>query len=265
MPSGALDAISEQFGVSDRVHLILLNSLYMVGYVLGPLIFGPLSEYIGRRPVLIGTFLGYMVFMLLCSAAPNYGALLAFRLLCGISAAAPTTVIGGLYSDILDNPSVRGNAMALYMTVTTIGPLIGPLISGFASQISWRWPFWIATMIAALGIPLVLTIPETFAPVLHNKDVRRRLENSQGMTGDDEKLELHPFNIRKIFLRPMKLLVTEPILLSTSAYLTLAYAVFYLMFQAYPVVFQGKTVSDHFLRGNEAKSKHILTLLHRLL
>ncbi|KAH7188844.1 major facilitator superfamily domain-containing protein [Fusarium flagelliforme] len=246
MPSGALDIIAEKFNVTDPVYLILLNSLYMVGYVLGPLLFGPLSEYIGRRPVLIGTYLGYILFTFLASVSPNYAALLVFRLLCGINAAAPTTVIGGLYADILDNPSIRGNAMALYMTVTTIGPLIGPIVSGFSSPISWRWPFWIAGMMAVAGLPLVLTIPETYAPVLHNKMVKAHIKRRQKErkknrveNNDEEPLELKPFNVRKIFFRPMKLLFTEPILASTSIYLTLAYSVFYLMFQAYPRVFQG--------------------------
>lgn len=239
MPSGALDSIAEHFGVSNRVHLILLTSLYMVGYVLGPLLFGPLSEYIGRRPVLIGTFMGYFVFMLACSGAPNYPSLLVFRLLCGVNAAAPTTVIGGLYADILDNPSERGSAMALYMTVTTLGPLTGPIISGYSSQTSWRWPFWAATLIAAPGLPVVLTIPETFAPVLHNKEVLRRMKSGDG--SGETMTQLHPFDVRKIFLRPVTLLATEPILLSTSLYLALAYAIMYLMFQAFPIVFQ-----DHY-------------------
>lgn len=237
MPSGALDAISAHFGVTDRIHLILLNSLFMVGYVIGPLVFAPLSEYIGRRPVLIGTFLGYLVFMLACSGAPNYPALLVFRLLCGINAAAPTSVLGGLYADIFDDASIRGNAMALYMTVTTIGPLIGPIISGFSSQISWRWPFWIAGMIATSGLPLVLTLPETYAPILYNKAVMKRQKHGSDVERG-QQLELKPFDVQKIFLRPVTLLVTEPILFCTSAYLALAYAVFYLLFQAYPVIFQ---------------------------
>ncbi|KAK1983970.1 major facilitator superfamily transporter [Colletotrichum cereale] len=239
MPSGALDAISENFGVSNRVHLILLNSLFMCGYVLGPLLFGPLSEYIGRRPVLIGTYLGYFVFMLACSGAPNYPALLVFRLLSGINAAAPMTVIGGLYADVLDNPAVRGNAMAVYVSVTTVGPLIGPIVSGFSSPVSWRWPFWIAGIMAACGLPLVLTLPETYAPVLHNKPAKRQSKSNNSLRERQQQFELKPFEVRKIFLRPMKLLFTEPILLFTSAYLTLAYAVFYLLFQAYPVIFQG--------------------------
>ncbi|KKY35199.1 putative major facilitator superfamily transporter [Diaporthe ampelina] len=223
MPSGALDAISTYFGVTDRIHLILLNSLFMVGYVIGPLVLAPLSEYIGRRPVLIGTFLGYLVFMLACSGAPNYPTLLAFRLLCGINAAAPTSVLGGLYADIFDDPSVRGIAIALYMTVTTVGPLIGPIISGFSSQMSWRWPFWIAGMIATVGLPIVLALPETYAPVLHNRAIMKRLKKHGADVERGQHLELKPFDVQKIFLRPVTLLVTEPILFCTSAYLALAF------------------------------------------
>ena len=244
MPSGALDAIAEQFKVSQKLHLTLLNSLYMIGYVLGPLIFGPLSEYIGRRPVMIGTFLGYLAFMLACSGAPTYGTLLALRLLCGINAAAPTTVISGLYADILDNPSHRGFALSMYMTVTTFGPMFGPIISGYSSPASWRWPSWAAGLIAAPGLPIVLTIPETYAPVLYNKMIQERVKNGNHASGG-QSTEPQPFNVRKIFLRPMTLLVTEPILFSTAIYLALAYSVFYLLFQAYPIVYQGVCVSRH--------------------
>lgn len=228
--------------MTSRVHLTLLNSLYMCGYVVGPLLFGPLSEYVGRRPVLVGTFLGYLVFMLLCSAAPTYPVLLLFRLLGGINAAAPTAVISGLYSDIMDDPSQRGTALAIYMSITSVGPCLAPIISGFTSQVSWRWPFWAAALIAAPSLPIVLTLPETFAPVLNREAIRAKVdaEAKQGAV----MAEIDPFSARRVFLRPITMMVTEPILLFTSLYLTLIYAIAYLMYQAYPIVFQGKSLRD---------------------
>jgi MFS family permease len=95
MSSGGLDAISKHFAIFNEIDLTLLNSLTMVGFVLGPLFWGPLSEYVGRRPVLVSSYIGYVVFMLVSSVSPTYHTLLDFRLLCGISAAAPTTVISG--------------------------------------------------------------------------------------------------------------------------------------------------------------------------
>lgn len=223
--------------MTNRVHLTLLNSLYMCGFVVGPLLFGPLSEYIGRRPVLIGTFLGYLLFMLLCSVAPTFLALLLFRLLGGINAAAPTAVISGLYSDILDDPSQRGTAIAIYMCITNVGPCMAPIISGFSSQISWRWPFWAAALIATPSLPVVLTLPETFAPILNRNAIRAEIgaeaKEREGVAEND------PLGARRVFLRPFTLMATEPILLFTSLYLALIYAVAYLMYQAYPIVFQG--------------------------
>ncbi|WAO91117.1 MFS domain-containing protein [Fusarium falciforme] len=239
MPSGALNAISSHFGVYDQVQLTLLNSLNLAGFVVGPLFFGPLSEYIGRRPVMISTFFGYLVFMLACSGAPNYTALLIFRLLCGLNAAAPMAVIGGLYADVLDDPSERGTAMSLYLAISGIGPLLGPFVSGFASQASWRWAFWAAALIAVPTLPLVLTLPETFAPVLRNREIHKRRKHGVEGVEEAQMTELHPFDAREIFLRPVVMMATEPILSLSSLYLTLANSLFYISFQAYPLVFEG--------------------------
>ncbi|KAJ5573341.1 major facilitator superfamily domain-containing protein [Penicillium hetheringtonii] len=151
----------------------------MIGFVLGPLLWGPLSEYVGRKPVLLSSYTFYVTFTLVCSSSPTYGALLGFRLLCGVSAAAPTTVISGLYADILDDPSQRGLAIALFMTSNTSGALVAPTISGFASYLSWRWPFWVAGIIASPGIFLLLLIPETYAPVLLHRTARGDKETNR--------------------------------------------------------------------------------------
>lgn len=240
LPSGDVLRISEYFDVTDRVRLSLLNSMTMIGFVLGPLLWGPLSEYVGRKPVLLSSYTFYVTFTLVCSSSPTYGALLGFRLLCGVSAAAPTTVISGLYADILDDPSQRGLAIALFMTSNTSGALVAPTISGFASYLSWRWPFWVAGIIASPGIFLLLLIPETYAPVLLHRTARGRQRNESdeptGENGDFGSV----FNIRKIFLRPMTLMLSEPVLILSSVYLATVYAILYLMFQAYPMIFEGK-------------------------
>ncbi|TXC00622.1 hypothetical protein FocTR4_00009396 [Fusarium oxysporum f. sp. cubense] len=130
LPSGAASDIAKAFSVTNRLQLILINSLYMLGFAIGPLIFGPLSEHLGRRPVLVGTYLGYMVFTLCCAVSPNFTALLIFRLLCGVAAAAPNAVVGPVFADIFDHPGPRGRATAYYMCATAMVPPLGPIISG---------------------------------------------------------------------------------------------------------------------------------------
>ena len=118
LPRGAIQHISNYFGVVDEEKLVLPISLFLVGYVLGPLLYGPLSEQYGRRyPLLIGYIL-FCAFSLGCALAPNYPALLVFRLLNGMAAAAPIAIITGVYADINNDPIKRGRTMAWFMAVS---------------------------------------------------------------------------------------------------------------------------------------------------
>ncbi|CAH0047317.1 unnamed protein product, partial [Clonostachys solani] len=241
-PSGAMTVLASYFSISSRSQLALLNSLYMLGYVIGPLIWGPLSEHIGRKPVMAATYLTYVVFSIACAAAPSWPALLVFRVLCGLSAAAPNFVSSGLYADIFDQPSSRGIAMSLFMFFTSLGPFLAPLLSGTFAEMSWRWSFWIAVIISLPGVPLVIMLPETYAPVIYAKRTQGRSlfffffprpalvpENLASST---------TFSARDTFLRPFHLFFTIPKLLFSSLYTALAYAIMYLVFQAYPVIFE---------------------------
>ncbi|RAH82796.1 MFS general substrate transporter [Aspergillus japonicus CBS 114.51] len=179
LPSGASPAIAQAFQVSeDDARLVLLNSLYLVGFVVGPLFFGPLSEYLGRRPVLIATYLAFTLFTLACALAPAFEALLGFRFLCGLNASAPNAVLSGLYSDIYEDPERRGRAMAIFMFVAMAGPMAGPLVSGFTVLLSWRWVFWVALMAAGAGVPVIILLPETYLPVIILKNAMK--DCSQG-------------------------------------------------------------------------------------
>ncbi|KAH8586258.1 MFS transporter [Bisporella sp. PMI_857] len=241
LPSGAHTAIAEAFHLTSDVSLVLLNSLYLVGFTIGPLIFGPMSEFYGRQPVLISTYIGYMLCTLACALSPSYVTLVIFRLLCGMNAAAPNAIIAGLYSDIYHNPQHRGIAMASFMFITTLGPQVGPIISGFVSVVSWRWTFWVGLSITAVGLPAVLLLPETFLPA-----ILQRREKRLGRTDLPMETSSTPQNMTSVarevamtFSRPFVMTIQEPILLFSSLYLALIYAVLYLFFQAYPVIFQG--------------------------
>lgn len=109
-PSGIVADLERQFGFSQEV-AVLCISLFVAGYCLGPLLWGPLSESFGRRPIFLLTFLFYTGFQVGCALAPNTAAILIFRLLSGIFAACPLTNAGALLADVWD-PDRRGIAMA---------------------------------------------------------------------------------------------------------------------------------------------------------
>jgi len=140
---GISGQLSEAFDITDQAQLVLPTSIYLVGYVLGPLIFSPLSETFGRKIIMISTFTLYTAFSVGCALAPTWAGLIVMRFLTGVGASTPISVIGGIYADIFSTPKARGRAMTIFMAATTWGPLVGPVISGFIGVVSWRWAFGI--------------------------------------------------------------------------------------------------------------------------
>jgi len=109
----------QDFGLSRDGQKVLPTSIFLIGYCIGPLVWSPLSETIGRRSVLFWTFTVFFLGTLGCALAPNWTSLLIFRVICGTMAAAPQTVVGGVYADLFPDLRSRGRAMALYMSVCT--------------------------------------------------------------------------------------------------------------------------------------------------
>ncbi|PWY89743.1 MFS general substrate transporter [Aspergillus heteromorphus CBS 117.55] len=230
LSSGADDEIARQFAIPrDGLKMVLPTSLYMAGFAVGPLLFGPLSEHVGRKPVLVATYSIYLLFTMGCALASTFAQLLVFRFFCGLGGSAPNAVLGGLFSDIYNDPHQRGLAMSWFMFATTFPPLLGPIISGFVSTVSWRWAFWAGLIIASPGLPFLLTMPETYTPVL----LRRGGESSD----DSSKAQTQP-SMLSILGRPFAMFFQESIVFCCSMYLALVYSTLYLYFQAYPIVFQ---------------------------
>jgi MFS family permease len=89
------------------------TQLFVAGYMLGPLLWGPLSEIFGRRPIFIVTFIAYIGFQVGCALSKNTASILVFRFLGGTFAAAPLTNSGALIADIWDGDH-RGKAMSFF-------------------------------------------------------------------------------------------------------------------------------------------------------
>lgn len=121
LPSGAIDYLANYFHVTSQAQLVLPISLFLVGYVFGPIVFAPLSETYGRRGVMVITFVFFTIFTMACAVAPNWPFFLVFRLLCGITASSAIAIVGGLFADIYDDPITRGRALAFFMAVRILG------------------------------------------------------------------------------------------------------------------------------------------------
>jgi MFS family permease len=216
----------------------------MIGLSLGPLTWGPLSEHIGRRNITLATHAGLTVFTMACALAPVWAVFLVFRFLSGYMGSCIIVVSTGILADIYGDPTTRGRAFSVISGITIFGPILAPIVSGFSSTaIGWRWTFWIGLIFASVSLALsILLLPETYAPILLLRRARRLREDDPSLRVVAPR-ELEETDISKVITvvltRPVRMLFSELIVSSTCAYLALIYAIFYMSFQAFPIIFQG--------------------------
>lgn len=241
MPSGCLEGITEEFGVST-VAAGLVITLFLLGYCFGPLFFAPLSEFYGRRWIFYITFICYNIFNFLCAWAPNFGGLLAGRFITGTFASAALSNTPGVLADLF-NPVERGTAMAIFSMITFAGPGISPCIAGFLVMTkSWRWSFYVLLWLGGISLCFLFTIPETHpASVLTNKARRIRKLQIPGYENVQSPTEAQGQTLGKIFkvalTRPW-IILFDPISFLVALYIAVTYTLLYMLFTIYPIVFR---------------------------
>ncbi|KAF2108691.1 major facilitator superfamily domain-containing protein [Lophiotrema nucula] len=236
-----IEGVSETFHVSEEVSLLTIT-LFVIGFGVGPMVFAPLSEILGRRPIYAVTLFVAVLFTIPGAVAKNIGTLLVTRALAGIAFSAPMTLVGGTLADMWRNEE-RGVPMAAFSAAPFIGPAVGPLVGGFLSDAAgWRWLYWIQLILSAIvWILITFTVPETYAPAL----LAKRAKKMRKDTGDEkfvteQDIDTRPFSQRlRIFLiRPFQLLFQELIVFFISVYMSVLYGLLYMFFVAYPIVYQ---------------------------
>lgn len=240
--SGGMSQIVETFGVEEEI-AILGVSLFVLGFAIGPLVWAPLSEIFGRRHIFTISFAFLTAFNAGAAGAKNIETLIILRFLAGCFGSSPFGNGGGTIADMF-TASQRGIAISLFAAAPFLGPTIGPIIGGFlATGAGWRWvEGFLAAFSGVLWLCIIFLLPETYAPVL----LRRRAAKLSEMTGQvyRSKLDIErgpvPMGktLKTALSRPWILLFREPIVLLLSIYMSIIYGTLYMLFAAYPIVFQ---------------------------
>ncbi|KAA8567583.1 hypothetical protein EYC84_008058 [Monilinia fructicola] len=136
--TGGVDEILEMFNVGTEV-VTLGVSLFVLGFAIGPLLWAPLSELYGRQVLFIGTYAMLTAFNAGAAGAQNIQTLLIMRFFAGAFGSSPLTNAGGVIADMF-SASHRGVAMSVFAAAPFLGPAIGPIVGGFLGETEgWRW------------------------------------------------------------------------------------------------------------------------------
>ncbi|GME75770.1 unnamed protein product [Ambrosiozyma monospora] len=241
--TGDIEGPMKTFGVSEEV-IILTITLFVLGFGFGPLLFAPLSEEVGRKPIYVTTLFIAVIFIIPCADAKNIGTLLVCRLIDGLAFSAPMCLIGGNLADMF-LASQRGVAMTVFSAAPFLGPVIGPLVGGYiGDNVGWRWIYWVMLIFSGVVYALtVVFIPETSHTII----LKKRAKKLRKLTGDDRYRAIIELKTRTLgevakttLLRPMVLL-SEVIVFLITIYMSIIYGLLYMFFFAYPIVYmEGK-------------------------
>jgi multidrug resistance protein len=240
--SATIPEIMAEFHCSSTVATLGV-SLYVLGFAVGPVLWAPLSELYGRQLVFFVSQTLLTIFNAGAAGSKNMATLLILRFLAGSFGAAPVTNSGAVVADMF-SAEQRGVAMTFFAAAPSLGPVLGPIIGGFLGNAAgWRWvQGFMGAFSGTIWFISTPILPETYSIYL----LRKRAEKLSKMTGKvyRSKSELrmkHMSAAKQIttaLYRPWVLFFHEPIVMILSLYLSVIYGTLYMLFGAFPVVYQ---------------------------
>ncbi|WP_340614973.1 Bcr/CflA family multidrug efflux MFS transporter [Xenorhabdus thailandensis] len=157
----SMPTIAENFGVNDGLVQMTLSS-YILGFAIGQMIYGPMSDSLGRKPVILGGVIVFAISSAACALAQDIDTFISMRFLHGFSAAAAGVVINALMRDRFTKEEFS-RCMSFVTLVMIIAPLLAPMLGGILMVwFNWHAIFWSIALVAVIAFVLVaLFIEET--------------------------------------------------------------------------------------------------------
>jgi DHA1 family bicyclomycin/chloramphenicol resistance-like MFS transporter len=158
----SLPTIAQTFAISAGSAQTTLTS-FMFGFSIGMLLYGPLSDTYGRRPVLLGGIVMYVIASIACALSFSIGSLVTFRFVQALGAGAASVLARAIARDAHE-PADAARVLSMLAIVTSIGPLLAPLIGGQLLLLGgWRTVFVALTLFGSVcAVTAFLKVPETW-------------------------------------------------------------------------------------------------------
>jgi MFS family permease len=202
-----------------------------------------MSEMYGRQVLYISTFACFAIFNAGVAGSQNMATVIILRFFAGSFGSSPLTNAGGVVADCF-SARERGLAMSIFAAAPFLGPAIGPIIGGFLGESAgWRWLVgFLAAFSGFCWVLGVVCVPETYSPVLLRKRAQALSKKTGKVYMSQLDIDRGVINAGEAFKtalsRPWILLFREPIVLILSIYMAIVYGTLYMLFAAYPIVYQ---------------------------
>ncbi|MFO1141618.1 MAG: multidrug effflux MFS transporter [Amaricoccus sp.] len=177
----ALPQIRDEFGLTDPNRQQLVITAYVTGFALGQLFYGPLSDWLGRKTVLLPGLAIYAAASFACFAAPSFEALLVARFVQGLANAAPRVVAIAVVRDVYGGRRMA-EVMSFVMMVFIVVPVLAPTFGGLFLLVgSWHLIFaFLFAISLAFAVWMAFRLPETRPPAMREPLSVRWLLDSFG-------------------------------------------------------------------------------------
>ena len=224
----------------DQVVALMTTSAFVLGFAVGALVLSPLSEVYGRRDLFVSTFGAFVLLTGGLYFSASMTTVIVLRFLGGLAGSFTQAVAPAIVADMFDAQE-RGLVLSIFTLAGLMGQNLGPIICGFLDAYAgWRS---IVVFVTVSSFPtwlvLAFTFPETYAPVLLQRRANKltqetgKKHNVAGATPKPIAVQL-----RVGALRPWIMLIYEPIVTLLSLFLSVVHGTLFLLFAAYPIVFQ---------------------------
>ncbi len=136
--------------------------MYIVGFGIGQLLIGPLSDHIGRKKVLCGSLILFCFLCLSATTSKTIQFLMLIRFFQGVSVSGQVLNVRAITADICHGEDLR-RASIYITTAWTLSPIIAPMIGGyFQEYLGWQYSFYFLSIYSLLMlITLLILLPET--------------------------------------------------------------------------------------------------------
>lgn len=238
--SSGIGDMAEDLGTSEeiaKVGMLVFNG----AFAFVPLFLGPLSEFLGSRPVYLVSMFFFVIWFIGLALAPNIGSVIVFRFLSGCSGAAGVTIVPGTIANIFTTRE-RAIPIALFSLVAVLGTVAAPLWCGFiVEKKGWRWVEWVQLIVnGAAFIMLFVFLRENRGSVI----LSRRAKKLRKETGDQRyrsASELETPSLKALLhastTKAAVMLVREPVVLAFSMWLAYAWALIFASFSLIPIIY----------------------------